>query len=126
MQVSTKGVQLEDQAMRVLAEVCGVYTHRNEALVNAGLLALSRESSSFPGFATVAEHPNWHVKTISQEHGILACADGEERVDETFGVGKKLLLHISHSCITAAGHPYYYVVDEFDMVKEIWHPWKWW
>ena len=125
-QVSTKGIQLEDQAMRVLVEVCGSYTERNEAMVNAGILALTPQFSRFPGVATVADRPCWHVTRVSQEVGILTCDAEAEKVDEAFRIGDKILLYVSHSCITAAGHPYYYVVDESDIVREVWHPWKWW
>ncbi|KUL83263.1 hypothetical protein ZTR_09142 [Talaromyces verruculosus] len=50
-QVATGLVSLSDQLVRVVAEVCSVYPERNEALINAGVLALTKETSSFTGLA---------------------------------------------------------------------------
>lgn len=62
------------------------------------------------------------------EHGILglANASGVQRVEETFRVGQKVMLYIQHACITAAQHHVYHVVDEEDIVRETWVPWKGW
>lgn len=103
-----------------------MYPERNEALVNAGVLALTREvSAKFKGFARVVGKEGWYVKKISQEHGILAN-EGERRVEEELRVGEKVLLNVAHACITAAGHYWYYVVDEEEVVREVWYPWKGW
>ncbi|KAI0869021.1 alanine racemase domain-containing protein [Hypoxylon argillaceum] len=126
MQVSTKSVGVADMAARVVVEVSGLYPERNEAIVNAGVLALTREYSSYNGFATVIDHPNWFVNDISQEHGILKCSDSNETVEAAFKIGDKITLHVSHSCITASAYPYYYVVDGNDCVEDVWYPWKGW
>jgi D-serine deaminase-like pyridoxal phosphate-dependent protein len=126
MEVSTGEVEIEDQALQVLAEVCSIYIERNEALINAGVLGLTREINSFPGFAKVIDSPNWHVGEISQEHGILSCGQAREDVTKSFSIGDLLLLHVSHSCITAAAYSEYFVVDEEDIIREVWYPWKGW
>ncbi|KAJ5952495.1 uncharacterized protein N7479_010908 [Penicillium vulpinum] len=141
-QVSTSLVEPSQQAMRVLADVCSVYPTRNEALVNAGTIALSKETGEFPGYAVVADRPQWSVVRMSQEHGILGWTESEqtrglvgkigsracegEMVRDAFRVGDKVLLYIQHACITAAMHYAYYVVDEGDIVRETWVPWKGW
>lgn len=103
-----------------------MYPERNEALINAGVLALTREvSSKFQGFARVKGKEGWYVKKISQEHGILA-KEGEGVVEEEVSVGEKVELLVPHACITAAGHGWYYVVDEGEVVREVWWPWKGW
>ena len=101
-----------DQAVRVLAEVCSVYPERDEALVNAGVIALAREPGPLPGFGRVVGRPEWNVGRLSQEHGILV-REGEKgkKVEEVFEVGEKVWLWIQHACITAAAYPYYFVVD---------------
>ncbi len=126
MQVATGSIHLDDQAVRVVAEVCSVYPERNEALINAGVLALTKETCKFPGYASVVGRPEWCVQNMSQEHGILSCRDQNGRAEELFMVGDKLLLYISHSCITAAAYEHYFVVDADDVVAEVWRPWKWW
>ena len=131
-QVSTGCVTEKQQAMRVVAEVCSVYPKRNEALINAGVLALSRETSrKFPGFGRVVDHTNWNVGRISQEHGILCyevsdASGTSEKVEECIEVGQKIMLHIQHACITAAYYNQYYIVDDDDLVIDIWTPWKGW
>ncbi|KAH8664212.1 putative serine dehydratase domain-containing protein [Xylariales sp. PMI_506] len=128
-QVSTGLVLVSDQALRVATEVCSVYPERNEALVNAGVIALSKETShTYPGFGTVADKPEWHVVRMSQEHGILGRVPGSSAAaaEADFKVGQRVYLHCNHSCITAAAFYVYYVVDENDIVVETWLPWKGW
>jgi D-serine deaminase-like pyridoxal phosphate-dependent protein len=141
-QVATSLVEPSQQAVRILADVCSVYPDRNEALINAGTVALSKETSEFPGFAVVVDRPQWSVVRMAQEHGILGWAESEqtkrlvgitgskssegETVESAFKVGDKVMLYIQHACITAAMHFAYYVVDEQDIVRETWVPWKGW
>ncbi|KAJ5782741.1 hypothetical protein N7457_004515 [Penicillium paradoxum] len=141
-QVSTSLVEPTQQAVRILADVCSVYPERNEALINAGTIALSKETGEFPGFGTVVDRPQWSVVRMSQEHGILGWMESDqtrrvvarmgskseegEKVEDAFVVGDKVMLYIQHACITAAMHFAYYVVDEQDIVRETWVPWKGW
>lgn len=128
-QLNTGLVTSSQQAARILAEVCSVYPERNEALVNAGTIALAKETSDSPGYGRVVDKPQWSVVRMAQEHGILGftgAAQGKEKVGEAFRVGDKVRLYIQHACITAAAHHVYYVVDEGDVVRETWVPWKGW
>ncbi|KAH7058639.1 putative serine dehydratase domain-containing protein [Macrophomina phaseolina] len=127
-QLATGCVREGDQALRVLAEVCSVYAERGEALLNAGVVALAREAGPLPGFARVVGRPEWNVGRLSQEHGILVREEGTEGspVEEVFEVGERVWLWCQHACITAAAHYYYFVVDEHDVVRDVWFPWKGW
>ncbi|EXL76173.1 hypothetical protein FOPG_09030 [Fusarium oxysporum f. sp. conglutinans race 2 54008] len=122
-QVSTGLVTETQQSVSVAAEVCSVYPQRNEALVNAGVIALSREASAFSGFGRVVGSPAWGVVRLSQEHGILGTSEGRN-VDEDFKVGQKVQLWCNHACIAAAAFYVYYVVDEQGIVRDTWIPWK--
>ncbi|KAL3474248.1 putative serine dehydratase domain-containing protein [Aspergillus californicus] len=128
-------------SLRVLSEVCSVYPERNEALVNAGTIALSKDTSDIPGYGRVTDRPQWAVVRTSQEHGILGLSAssptlrllgvdgakvGDEKAEQLFRVGDKVLLFVQHACITASAHPAYFVVDEGDVVREVWVPWKGW
>ncbi|ENH66170.1 D-serine dehydratase [Fusarium oxysporum f. sp. cubense race 1] len=124
-QVSTGLVTETQQSVSVAAEVCSVYPQRNEALVNAGVIALSREASAFSGFGRVVGSPAWGVVRLSQEHGILGTSEGRN-VDEDFKVGQKVQLWCNHACIAAAAFYVYYVVDEQGIVRDTWIPWKGW
>ncbi|KAH6876642.1 putative serine dehydratase domain-containing protein [Thelonectria olida] len=126
-QVSTGLVSEAAQAAYVATEVCSVYPERNEALVNAGVIALSRESSAFTGFGRVVGYPEWSVLRMSQEHGILGTEKNEAHsVDDAFKVGQRVDLHCNHACITAAAFFVYFVVDEGNTVQDAWVPWKGW
>ncbi|KAF5020235.1 hypothetical protein F66182_7752 [Fusarium sp. NRRL 66182] len=123
-QVSTGLVTQAQQAVSVAAEVCSVYPERNEALVNAGVIALSREASAFSGFGRVVGSPAWGVVRLSQEHGVLGAIEEGRKVEEDFKVGQRVELWCNHACITAAAFYAYYVADEEGIVREAWIPWK--
>lgn len=129
-QVATGLVSQSDQALRVMAEVCSVYPERNEALVNAGVIALTRETSSFGGFGQVVGNASWSIVRLSQEHGIVGwtgpAEENKQSISDVFSVGQKVFLYIQHACITAAAFYVYYVVDEDGIVRETWLPWKGW
>ncbi|CEL02317.1 hypothetical protein ASPCAL03488 [Aspergillus calidoustus] len=140
-QVCTGLIPATAQSVRVLTEVCSVYPERNEALINAGTIALSKETSDLPGYGRVIDRPQWAVVRTSQEHGILGLSaapalsvlgvnnnevDTEEKADQTFRIGDRVLLWCQHACITASAFPVYFVADEKDIVREAWAPWKGW
>jgi D-serine deaminase-like pyridoxal phosphate-dependent protein len=127
-QFATGLVSVDQQAMRVIAEICSIYPERNEAIINAGLIALAREAGVVPGFARLTDAAAWNVGRLSQEHGILVCSDDtdSQKVEDFFHIGQKLMLHIQHACITAAPYGWYFIVDENDTVQDIWYPWRGW
>lgn len=115
-----------DQAVRIATEVVGVYPERNEALVNAGAIALSRESSAYPGFGRVVGKPCWGAVRLSQEHGILGTEEEGARAVSEFRVGDRVYLYCNHVCITAAAFFVFFVADGDDVVVDTWLPWKGW
>jgi D-serine deaminase-like pyridoxal phosphate-dependent protein len=129
-QFATGLVAESDQAVRVLAEVCSVYPERNEALINAGVLALTREPGPISGLARLTgDKFDWSILRVSQEHGILGWAgdaEKKQKAEDVFSIGQRLLLYTQHACITSAMYHIYYVVDEDDIVRETWTPWKGW
>jgi len=118
-------------AMTVISEICSVYPHRNQALISAGVLALTREPQphSLPGIARVRslEKPSWIVDRVSQEHGIISYngSDGRQ-VQQDWHLGDKVELEIQHSCIAGAMYGWYFITDEKGIVRDIYYPWKWW
>jgi D-serine deaminase-like pyridoxal phosphate-dependent protein len=127
-QLSTGSILEDDLAVKVVAEVCSIYPDRNEALINAGVLALSRETShAFPGYGNVVGQ-KWTVGRLSQEHGILVAPDGDAsaKVEDYFHIGQKVLLNIQHVCITVSGHGWYFVVNDDGIVGDVWFPWRGW
>ncbi|ODV97591.1 hypothetical protein PACTADRAFT_47479 [Pachysolen tannophilus NRRL Y-2460] len=132
-QVATGLVNIDDVSVSVLAEIVSFYPNRGdkppgEQLINAGVLALSRESGPLPGHGRITDpkgYENWIVGRISQEHGILVPLD-ENIKTEFIPLGTKLRIVPQHSCITAAQYPWYYIVDGSDVVVDIWVPWRGW
>ncbi|WP_421998725.1 alanine racemase [Reyranella sp.] len=106
----------QDIALSVLASVIGHYPHRNQMLVDAGALALSKDISAQEfrpqvGFGTIVDAPvkDMAVVACSQEHGFVGAPD-----PLPFGnlpIGSRVRVLPNHACITAAAYDRYYVVD---------------
>lgn len=115
--------------MTVIAEVCSLYEDRNEALINAGVLALTREPGDVAGIARArgSKYEGWIVGRVSQEHGVLVCAGSKDRsVKDVFKIGDKIELDVQHTCITGAMYGWHLITDEEDVVRDVYVPWKWW
>ncbi|MFI5000422.1 MAG: alanine racemase [Reyranellales bacterium] len=105
-----------DLALSVLASVIGHYPHRNQLLVDAGALALSKDISAQEfrpkvGYGTIVDAPARDMAVIacSQEHGFVACDDPIPYGN--LPIGTRLRVRPNHACITAAAYDRYYVVD---------------
>lgn len=124
-QASTHLASLDNIAGYTQSEIVSHYPERGEYLVNAGVLALTREPGRFGGFAHVKGRPGWKIERVSQEHGILKYF-GEETSPKGFEIGERVKLLPQHMCITSAMHKYYFVVDGSDEIVDVWIPWKFW
>lgn len=115
----------EDLALSVLASVIGHYPHRNQMLVDAGALALSKDISAQEfqpkvGYGAIADAPaaNMAVVACSQEHGFVGADDPLPYGNMPIGTRMRILPN--HACITAAAYDRYYVVDsELDGGKSV-------
>jgi D-serine deaminase-like pyridoxal phosphate-dependent protein len=114
-----------DLALSVLASVIGHYPHRNQMLIDAGALALSKDISAQEfhpkvGYGTIADAPVKDMAVIecSQEHGFVAA--GDPMPYGNMPVGTRVRILPNHACITAAAYDKYYVVDsDFDGGKAV-------
>jgi D-serine deaminase-like pyridoxal phosphate-dependent protein len=100
----------------VLASVIGHYPHRNQVLIDAGALALSKDISAQEfqpkvGYGTIDDPSagNMAVIECSQEHGFVA-SDGPIPYGN-LPIGSRVRVLPNHACITAAAYDRYYVVD---------------
>jgi D-serine deaminase-like pyridoxal phosphate-dependent protein len=128
-QLSSGTTDSTSLAMTVIAEVCSVYSERNEALINAGVLALTREPGPIRGIARVRDSgkTEWVVDRVSQEHGILAyTGDRGQRAADVWKIGDKVELDVQHTCIVGAMYGWHFVTDGDGVVRDIYYPWKWW
>lgn len=116
----------EDIAVTVLTSVIGRRPGR--VLVDAGGLALSKDRSTEAapmdyGFGLVldlnggAEFGNTIVRRAYQEHGLIE-PDPAHPID--LPVGGRLRIAPNHTCMTAAAHDRYYVIDGDDDIVAIW------
>lgn len=125
-------------SQRVLATVISYYPGRgkdglDEAMCDAGAIAMSKDTGRIPGFGEVVGK-SWRLGRISQEHGTLEQMPVDltsGRTDERLRIGDIIQIVGQHACLIAAGHPWYYVVDSdvensVESVVDIWIPWKGW
>jgi D-serine deaminase-like pyridoxal phosphate-dependent protein len=117
---------LDSIALTVLASVIGRRPGR--LLVDAGGLALSKDRSTADvakdyAFGLVLDlsgsrrHGDAVVRRAYQEHGVVE-ADPAHPLD--LPVGAKLRIAPNHTCMTAAAHDRYFVVEGSDEVVAIW------
>lgn len=138
-QVSTSLAARDDVAGWVLADIVSYYARRGgggapEYLLNAGVLALTREPghgdpAAVPaarGLAQAKDVSGWIVSRVSQEHGILEYVGEDSAALKPWSLGDKVALYPQHACIVAAMHQLYFIVDGGDIVVDVWQPWKFW
>jgi len=111
--------ELTDAALSVHSTVIGAYPERGQVVLDAGALALSKDlgarhvdpDAGFGVLTTVDGRllsPKLRLAAVSQEHGVVT---GSRADLEGFSVGDRVRIVANHSCLTAAQHARYYVVD---------------
>merc|ERR1712154_219389 len=109
----------------VMSRIIGRYPHRNEILIDCGNVGISLDKNSELdiGFGSILNHPNLKLYALSQEVGKITTIDGTDIDfnDEGLQYGEILSLIPHHSCLMACQHPYFYVVNDDDMVIDIYH-----
>jgi len=124
-EIETHGI--DSIAVTVLTSVIGRRPGR--ILVDAGGLALSKDRSTAAtardyGYGLALDIDgtrglgNAIVRTAYQEHGVIEL-DPAYPVD--LPIGAKLRIAPNHTCMTAAAHDRYFVVDGEQEVAAIWH-----
>lgn len=133
-QAAVGSCDLESAAFSVLATVLGHYPERNEILIDAGGLALSRDEGPTHldpecGYGAVfsgdgrSHLATLRVRSISQEHGKI---QGTSPVDyRAIPVGAKLRIVPNHSCLSAALFESYHVFRG-DAIVDEWRPVRGW
>jgi D-serine deaminase-like pyridoxal phosphate-dependent protein len=126
--------RLEDCALSVLATVISHQPGASHVVVDAGALALSkdlgpadpaRERGYGPLLRGLAGHdvePGLQVRSVTQEHGVVAGPSPAD-VEGRLAVGEKVRILANHSCLAAALHDTYYVVRGEDVVDR-WRIWR--
>ncbi len=120
---------LADIAVTVLTSVIGRRPAQNRLVLDAGGLALSKDRSTEAvandyGFGLVLDRAGQPtlggavVRRAYQEHGMVDCDPSLPYPN--LPIGAKLRVAPNHTCMTAAAHDRYHVVDGGEEVVGIW------
>jgi D-serine deaminase-like pyridoxal phosphate-dependent protein len=108
----------EDCALTVLSAVVHRDRTRRKVVIDAGAIALSKDRGPTEldpscGYGRVLDvegnELGLRVESLSQEHGMLSVGD-EETLDH-LSVGTRLRILANHSCLAAAQHSHYNVLE---------------
>lgn len=112
-----------DAALTVLAAVTHRDLSRNKLVIDAGAVALSKDRGPVGidpgcGYGRVLDldgnETGLRVAELSQEHGQIISGDGTSV--SRFTVGDRLRVLANHSCLTAAQHSHYNVIEDGQIV----------
>ena len=107
-----------DCALTVLAAVCHIDRRRGRLVVDAGAIALSKDRGPTDldpacGYGHVLDldgnDTGLRVTSLSQEHGEIKPVDGS--TIEDWCVGDRIRILANHSCLTAAQHSHYHILE---------------
>jgi D-serine deaminase-like pyridoxal phosphate-dependent protein len=122
----------EDTALTVLAAVIHHDRTRKRIVVDAGAIALSKDRGPVGldpacGYGHVLDlqgnETGMRVTSLSQEHGEILALD--ESTFQMFAVGSRLRILANHSCLTAAQHSHYNVLENEKIVDQ-WEIFRGW
>lgn len=117
-QVTLGSSSFEDCALTVLASVIHRDTTRGKIVIDAGAIALSKDrgaaeldpSSGYGRVLNLAgDDFGLRVESVSQEHGAFMVKDKETL--ESLPVGTRVRVLANHSCLTAAQHSHFHILD---------------
>ena len=117
-QATLGSCSFDDCALTVLASVVHRDRGRRKVIIDAGAIALSKDRGPVGlnpncGYGKVLDFEgkdlNLTVSEMSQEHGVV-IADDENTFDR-LKVGSRVRVLANHSCLTAAQHSHYNVLE---------------
>jgi D-serine deaminase-like pyridoxal phosphate-dependent protein len=131
-QATLGSCRFADCALTVLASVVHRDRARRKVVVDAGAIALSKDRGAVEldarcGYGHVLDlegnDTGLRVREVSQEHGQIEVED--DATFEHLRVGTRLRVLANHSCLTAAQHPFYHVL-EGDSIVDRWEIQRGW
>lgn len=112
-----------DCALTVLAAVVHRDRGRKKVVIDAGAIALSKDRGAVEpdgrfNYGRVLDLAgndlNMRVESLSQEHGVFDVAD--DAAFDSLKVGSRIRVLANHSCLTAAQHSHYHVLEHGQIV----------
>ena len=136
-QLATSLISHSDLAISILSRVVSKYELRDEAMCDAGALAVSKDTGPLAGYGHVVwpeRLQDWDLGRISQEHGTLVRRAGAEgpsgngKVEkQEVEIGDLIRIVPQHACLACASYPWFYVVEDGgEEVVDVWVPCKGW
>ena len=131
-QATLGSCSFDDCALTVLASVVHRDRARRKVVIDAGAIALSKDRGAADldpacGYGRVQDLGGRdlgpRVESLSQEHGAVHVAD--EATFDSLRVGARVRVLANHSCLTAAQHSHYNVI-EGDAVVDRWEIFRGW
>jgi D-serine deaminase-like pyridoxal phosphate-dependent protein len=124
-QATLGSCRFEDCALTVLAAVMHRNRDERKIIVDAGAIALSKDRGPVEfdpdcGYGRVLDLAGREIRTrvesVSQEHGTFHVGDGA--VFERLKVGSRVRILANHSCLAAAQHTHFNVLENGKIVGE--------
>jgi D-serine deaminase-like pyridoxal phosphate-dependent protein len=117
-----------DVALSVLATVIGHRRDRGTILIDAGGLALSKDSGQGGGYGRLVDAATGAplglaVASVNQEHGLVPAADADFA---RLPIGSLVRILPNHACMTAAAHERYHVTEGGPEVVATWERCNFW
>lgn len=118
-QATQGNCEFEDCALTVLAAVVHRDRLRKKIIVDAGAIALSKDQGAVDidaacGYGRVLDidgnETGFRIDSVSQEHGTFHVEDHSDF--DKFEVGTRVRILANHSCLTAAQHSHYNVIED--------------
>lgn len=122
-QATLGSCRFEDAALTVLTAVIHKDNTRRKLVVDAGAIALSKDRGPADidpqcGYGHVLDlegnETGMRVTGLSQEHGEIDASDAAEF--ERIKVGDRVRILANHSCLTAAQHSHYNILENGEIV----------
>jgi D-serine deaminase-like pyridoxal phosphate-dependent protein len=119
-QATLGSCSFEDTALTVLAAV--MHKGKDKLVVDAGAIALSKDRGPFGldpscGYGRVLDlegkETGMRVTGVSQEHGTIS---GDSEYLDRLKVGDRVRILANHSCLTAAQHSHYNVIENGEII----------
>lgn len=124
-QATLGSCSFDDCALTVLASVVHRDRERRKVIVDAGAIALSKDRGPVGlnpncGYGRVlnlaGEDLKVTISEMSQEHGVIIAND--EHLFDSLRVGSRVRVLANHSCLTAAQHSHYNVLEGETIVDQ--------
>lgn len=117
-QATLGSCSFDDCALTVLASVVHRDRTRRKVVIDAGAIALSKDRGAIEfdascGYGQVltldGRDTGLRIDSLSQEHGAIPV--GDEETFDGLKVGTRLRILANHSCLTAAQHTHYHILE---------------